>query len=122
MIYNHYQGPGRFQPGVTRLIPLGRPGAHEEATDSWPAPIIETNAHRLYARIGQQWLAGRLCEILSESAAAEYSTRYQLMEAALQNTDRLIDELAIAVHSARQQAITRETQALAVSAGLLEPT
>ena len=50
----------------------------------------------------------------------EHSARYQLMESATQNADDLIDELMLTVKSARRQAITREMQELAVSAGLLE--
>jgi F0F1-type ATP synthase gamma subunit len=55
-----------------------------------------------------------------ESAAAEYSARYQLMEAATQNTERLIETLSIDIQAARRQTITQEMQILASGAGLLK--
>ena len=54
-----------------------------------------------------------------EAALTEHATRYQLMESATQNADDLIEALMLIVQSARRQAITREMQELAVSAGLL---
>jgi F0F1-type ATP synthase gamma subunit len=58
---------------------------------------------------------------LLESVAAEHAARYQLMEAAIRNAERLIEELTIAVQTARRHAITREMQELAAGAGLIEP-
>jgi F-type H+-transporting ATPase subunit gamma len=63
--------------------------------------------------------AARFHEVLIVSAAAEHSTRYQLMDGAAQNAERIIDELTLAIHAARQQAITREMQELAAGAGLI---
>ena len=54
-----------------------------------------------------------------DSTAAEHSARYQLMEGATQNSNRLIDELTLALQAARQQAITVEMQELAAGAGLI---
>jgi F0F1-type ATP synthase gamma subunit len=88
-------------------------------TDTWPLPIIETDPVTLYTHIVQQWTAVRFYRLLLQSAKAEQSVRYQLMESAGQNAERLIDELSGVVQAARQQAITREMQALAVGAGLV---
>jgi F-type H+-transporting ATPase subunit gamma len=57
--------------------------------------------------------------VLLDSAAAEHSARFQLMEGAAQNSNRLINELTLALQSARQHAITSEMQELASGAGLL---
>jgi chemotaxis response regulator CheB len=51
----------------------------------------------------------------------ETVARFQLMEAATQNAERLIDELTLVVQTACQQAITQEMQELAAGAGLLGP-
>jgi F-type H+-transporting ATPase subunit gamma len=80
---------------------------------------VETDPVSLYVRVAEQYTALRLHELLLESAASEHAVRYQLMEAALQNANRLIDELTLAVQAARRQAITREMQELAAGAGLL---
>jgi F-type H+-transporting ATPase subunit gamma len=65
------------------------------------------------------WTTTELYRVLLDSAASEHSARYQLMEGATQNANRLIDELALALQAVRQQAITAEMQELAVGAGLL---
>lgn len=54
------------------------------------------------------------------SAAAEHSTRFQLMENASTNADKLSDELFLEVQALRRQKITVEMQELAVGAGLLK--
>jgi len=45
--------------------------------------------------------------------------RCQLLDGATRNAERLIEEMMMAVQTARRQAITRETQELAVGAGLV---
>ena len=121
LIYNTYQGIGRYEPAVARLLPPDLPPATpSDAADSWSAPaIIETDPTALYTRVIQQWAAVTLYGYLLDAATAEHSARYTLMEGATQNTSRLIDELTLALHSARQQAITTEMQELAAGAGLI---
>lgn len=119
LIHNAYRGTGRYEPTVVRLIPPMLPTSPEAATLPWPPPIIETDPLSLYARVVEQWTAARLYGLLLESAAAEHSARYQLMEAATQSAERLIDELTLVVQTARRQAITQEMQELAAGAGLL---
>jgi len=119
LIHNAYHGTARYEPAVVRLIPPTLPTPDATASP-WP-PIIETDPASLYARVVEQWTAVRLYELLLESAAAEHSARFQLMEAATQNAERLIDELTLVVQTARQQAITQEMQELAAGAGLLGP-
>jgi len=125
LIYNIYHGTGRYEPAMVRLIPPtlptpDPPDGRRSLTEPWP-PIIETDPASLYARVVEQWTAVRLYELLLESAAAEHSARFQLMKAATQNVERLIDELTLVVQTARQQAITQEMQELAAGAGLLGP-
>lgn len=120
VIYNAPRGPGRYETQTVRVIPPDMPpGAGGRVDAPWPAPIIETDPLALYAAIVEQWTATRLYELLLASAAAEHATRYQLMESAIQNTERLIDELTLSVQMARQQQITREMQELAAGAGML---
>jgi F-type H+-transporting ATPase subunit gamma len=81
--------------------------------------IVETDPVSLFARVIEQLTATRLYALLLESAAAEHAARYELMGAATQNADRLIAELTLAIHTARQQAITQEMQELAAGAGMI---
>lgn len=120
VVYNVYQRMGDYRPAVVRLLPPSLPTVAPQVWEEiWPPPIIETDPLGLYGRIAEQYITLHLYELLLESAAAEHMVRYQLMEAALQNANRLIEELTLVVQSARRQAITREMQELAVGAGLL---
>jgi F-type H+-transporting ATPase subunit gamma len=89
--------------------------------EPWPPPIIETDPLSLYTRVVEQWAAVSLYRQLLDSACAEHSVRYQLMEAASQNAGRLIDDLTLVIQTARQQEITSEMQDLAAGAGLVGP-
>jgi F-type H+-transporting ATPase subunit gamma len=95
------------------------PAAREQNAEPWPPPIVETDPLSLYAAVVEQWAAVQLYEVLLDAAAAEHSTRFQLMEAATQNTDRLIDELTLTIQTARRQEITQEMAELAAGAGLI---
>ena len=120
IVYNEYAGLGRYQARTTLLLPptsqIGDDAAREDAE---PTAIIETDPQRLFARLLSMLLAAQFHEILIRSAAAEHATRYQLMDGASQNAERIIDELTLAVQSARQRAITRDMQELAAGAGLI---
>jgi F-type H+-transporting ATPase subunit gamma len=120
LVYNAYHGTGHYEPTVVRLIPPQLPPEGPNSlSEPWPPPIIETDPLSLYARVVEQWAAVSLYGLLLDSAAAEHSTRYQLMESATQNADRLIEELTLAVQAARRHTITREMQELAAGAGLV---
>lgn len=122
VVYNAYRGTARYEPTVVRLLPPRLPHPEPEGDlsyEPWPPPIIETDPQGLYARLIEQWVSARFYELLLESATAEHSARFQLLEGATQNTERLIAELTLAVQTARKQAITREMQDLAAGAGLI---
>jgi F-type H+-transporting ATPase subunit gamma len=125
LVYNAYRGLGSYEPTVTRLIPpappLSPPGTGGMKEERGIPVIVETDPLSLYARVIKQLTATRLYELLLESATAEHATRYELMGAATQNTDRLIAELTQAIQTARQQAITQEMQELAAGAGMIGP-
>jgi len=129
--YNHYLGAGRYEPRTVTLIPFtlsgtgtlagtGSPPDHlKEEEPAWPPPIVETDAQSLYDRVTTQLAVLSFYRVLLESAAAEQSARFQLMEGASQNSRRLIEELTLAYHTARQEAVTEEVLELAASAGLI---
>lgn len=120
LVYNAYRGSARYEPTVARLIPPTLPTPEADALP-WPPPIIETGPLSLYARVVEQWATVSLYGLLLDSTAAEHSARFQLLEASTQNIERLIDELTLAVQTARQQEITQEMQELAAGAGLIGP-
>jgi F-type H+-transporting ATPase subunit gamma len=119
VIHNVYRGPGRYEPSATRLIPPQLPAGTIAGPGQVPHLIVETDPLSLYVRVIEQWAAVSLYGLLLDSAAAEHAARYALMEAAAQNTEQLITELTLAIQTARQQAITREMQELAVGGGMV---
>ena len=123
IVYNADEGAGTYGSTTVRLIPPELPrvpaGTPEDAGTVGDV-IVETDPMRIYVRVVEQWTAIALYRLLLAAAVTEHSARYQLMESATQNADDLVDQLMLTVKSARRQAITREMQELAVSAGLLE--
>jgi len=128
LIFNDYRGTGTYETTVTRLIPPQLPtnafssGELGDAVeiDAWPPPIIDTDPMGLYATVIEQWTAVQFFSVLLNSSAAEHSTRFQLMESATQNADRLIEDLTLVIQTARRQEITQEMAELATGAGLLQ--
>jgi F-type H+-transporting ATPase subunit gamma len=120
VLYNAYQGIAKYEPSVTRVIPPDLPPTDSASAGAWPPPIIETDPLSLCAEVIQQWASITLYRLLLDSAAAEHSTRYQMMESATENAQELIDELTLVTQAARRRQITREMQELAVGAGLID--
>lgn len=118
VIYNAYRNSTLYRQTTLGLIPPRLPAVDVD-TQPWPPPYIDTDAVALYTRIIQLWMATEMYRILLDSAASEHSSRFQLMEGAAQNSQRLLNELTLALQLARQQAITAEMQELAVGAGLM---
>jgi len=118
VIYNAYHGAGRYEPTVVSLIPP-EPPSTESASVLQDHLILETDPLSLYTRIVEQWAAIDMYTRLLDSAASEHATRYQLMEGAAQNAERLIDDLTAELQAIRRQQITQEMQELAAGAGLL---
>jgi F-type H+-transporting ATPase subunit gamma len=118
VIYNVYRSSTVYEPTTVHLVPPPLPSTADRDT-SWPPPYIDTDPVALYTRLIRLWTTTETYRVLLDSASAEHSARYQLMEGATQNATRLIDELTLALQAARQQAITAEMQELAAGAGLL---
>ena len=119
VVYNTRRGMAGYSPTTTRLLPLELPAGTAEESPS--PPIIDTEPMALCRRVARLWLAAVFYGILLDSAAAEHSARYQLLEGASQNAQRMIEELNLSLQVARQEAITAEVQDLASGAGLIGP-
>lgn len=117
-VYHRPKGVGSSQVTVETLLPQ-TPTQLPAVGDNWPPPIVETDPLALYEQTLGQWLVLRCYRLLLASAEAEQGARFQLLEAATQNAERLVDELTLAARALRRAAITREVQALAVGAGLV---
>ncbi|MBM4430711.1 MAG: hypothetical protein FJ026_10250 [Chloroflexi bacterium] len=118
-IYNAYRSLTHYESVRLRLLPPELPPV-PSVQEEWP-PHVETDPFGLYVRSVELWVSAALYDILLESAAAEHTARYQLLDGAAQNAQRLLDELQLLLQAARQDAITAEMQDLTSGAGLLGP-
>jgi len=119
VVYNAYRGLTRYEPSTVRMLPPPLSPLIPEEPE-WP-PVIETDPLGLYIRVAKLWLSASLYGTLVESAAAEHSARYQLLDGATRNAERLMEELKLFLQVARQEAITSEMQDLASGAGQIGP-
>ena len=118
IIFNQYISAVTCVPTVRRLLPfLQTVQVPEEQV--WPPPIIENDPAALYELISKQLVSVQLYAAVIESAASEQAARLQAMERSSQNAERLIEELSLSYHQARQQAITQEMLDLVAGAGML---
>lgn len=120
VLYNHYLGASKFEPKIFQLIPFS-PETKQKIIqhELRSLPIIDTKIEYIYAQSILQLISVTLFQCLLESSASEHSLRYNLMEEAIHNADRIIEELNQSVQMSRKQAITQEMQELASGAGLL---
>jgi F-type H+-transporting ATPase subunit gamma len=118
LVYSPYRAAVTAQPVAVRWLPNDLSMLPGEAA-SWPAPIVETDARELFERAVEEWTLSRLYHIVMEAAASEQAARYRAMDAASSNLERIINELTLEYHTARQHAITMEMLDLAAGAGSL---
>lgn len=105
-------------PTLRRWLPVDADMLPLHAT-AWPEPIIETDRQVLFQRAVREWAFAQLYLYIIESAAAEQSARFRAMDSASGNLARMIDELTLSYHSARQHAITMEMLDLVAGSGIL---
>jgi F-type H+-transporting ATPase subunit gamma len=123
ILHNQMSKGGIHQFTTYNLFPyeLRHPLAITEKTEEpWPPHIIETDPKGIYNQIIQHFIATSFYKTLLQSAAAEHSARYNLMQEASENAEEIIEDLVRVLNAERKRKITQEMQELAVGAGLLE--
>jgi len=118
ILFNQYQGAGRYKTVSEQIYPLKPQDRSEKRLEALES-IIDTDARSLGLRLRQLSFSSRLQATLYSSMASEHSARFALMENADQNIENLISELEIILQDYRKGKITAETQELAISSGLL---
>lgn len=118
VLYNRYQGAGRFETIIQQIYPI-HPQKRLESPSEQIDVILDTDARSLMRTLQYLTLSAHLQACLYASLASEHSARFALMENADQNIENLITELEILLQDYRKGKITAETQELAVSSGLL---
>lgn len=112
-----YQGAGQGTLALRTIAPLSFSfGQRDEAPQRY---IIDSDLHELGSYLVHRLEAVSFYKVYLDAFAYENSIRYQTMENATTNADRLVEELQAEVQASRRQKITSEIRELAISAGLL---
>jgi F-type H+-transporting ATPase subunit gamma len=117
-VYSPYKAAIIAEPISQRWLPIDGsmlPARYE----GWAEPIIETRPEVLFERAMEEWTFARLYHFVIESTASEQSARFRAMDAASSNLTRIIEELTLTYHTARQHAITMEMLDLVAGSGIL---
>ncbi|MGI5916158.1 MAG: F0F1 ATP synthase subunit gamma [Anaerolineae bacterium] len=117
-VYSPYKAATTAEPISQRWLPIDAsmlPSRYE----GWTEPIIETEVGVLFERALEEWTFARLYQFVIESASSEQSARFRAMDAASSNLSRIIEELTLTYHTARQHAITMEMLDLVAGSGIL---
>jgi F-type H+-transporting ATPase subunit gamma len=123
VLFNQKAKSGGYQFTKFTLLPyeIHHPISTIEQTEShWPPPIIETDPRGIYHQIIEHYIASSFYQILLKSAAAEHSSRYNLMQEAEDNAEDIIDDIRQTLNRERKRKITQQMQELASGAGLLD--
>ncbi len=119
VLFNRLVRADRAWPVVEQLYPVQIENDQGDR-EHWPLPILESDPVVLQKRIQRQALEVNCYRMMLTSAAAEHATRFHLLEYAVQNMERLTEELEMEVQLVRQQAITTEMMDLISSSGLIK--
>ena len=123
VLFNQSAKGGGYQFTKFTLLPyeIHHPiSVIDETVRHWPPPIIETDPRGIYHQIIEHYIASSFYQVLLKSAAAEHSSRYNLMQEAEDNAEDIIDDLQQTLNRERKRKITQQMQELASGAGLLD--
>jgi len=120
MLYNRYKVAGRYETAIETIYPFDESKNPKGDVSFENRYIFDTNPFKLNTYLDHELLIIRMMKSFFSAAASEYSTRFQIMENAVENADELVEDLEIQVLMERRKKITREMRELAVGAGLLE--
>jgi len=119
LIFNKYRGAGKYATIFSPIFPNSfiKKATRQKTLEDY---IFDTPSNEIVANLKSELSYLSLYYAMLLSAAAEHSTRFQLMENASTNAGHLSDELFLEVQAMRRQKITEEMQELAIGAGLLD--
>jgi F-type H+-transporting ATPase subunit gamma len=123
LIHQKAKSEGKVEAEIVDLLPfnlVADPSTTKDTELPWPPPIVETDPEGIYRQLNEHFIASTFYRALLESAVAEHSSRFILMEEAKKNADDIITALNRDLNVERKRKITREMQELAIGAGLID--
>ena len=118
VVYSPYRAAVTLPPVSSRWLPVD-PSMLPGRSETWPPPIMETRPEALFGRVVDDWVYARFYQFIMAASASEQSARFRAMENATSNIERMIGELTLNYHTARQHAITMEMLDLVAASGML---
>ena len=107
IVYYKFLSAGTQKLVCEQLLPIEM--THSEGGDNLPTEyILEPDRERLIAEIVPRQICLKLYSAALSASASEHAARMIAMQAATDNADKLIGELALEYNKQRQQAITSE--------------
>lgn len=106
VVYTDFISSISQKPATTHLLPV--------AFDDVDLPtrlqdaVFEPTPKKVLEEITERFIEVRLMQYLLESAASEHSSRMLAMKNATDNANDIVDDLTLALNTARQAAITQE--------------
>lgn len=106
IVYTDFISSVNQKPSTTRLLPVAfddvdLPAHMEDA-------VFEPTPKEVLNEVTERFVEVTLMQYLLESAASEHSSRMLAMKNATDNANDIVDDLTLALNTARQAAITQE--------------
>lgn len=104
-IFTEFISSLKQEPSLSKALPIE---FNIEDDEPFYKPILEPSAKALLDWATKKFVETTILQKLYEAAASEHSSRMFAMKNASDNASDLIDDLTLAMNSARQAAITQE--------------
>lgn len=106
IVYTDFISSVNQKPATARLLPVAfddvdLPTHLEEA-------VFEPTTKEVLAEVTERFVEVTMMQYMLESAASEHSSRMLAMKNATDNANDIVDDLTLALNTARQAAITQE--------------
>ena len=112
-IFTEFISSLKQEPSFSKVLPIK---FNIEDDEPFYKPILEPSAKTLLAWTTKKFVETVILQKLYEAAASEHSSRMFAMKNASDNASDLIDDLTLAMNSARQAAITQELAEISAGA------
>lgn len=117
VVYCHYLSNVQQKPSFIRLLPLKK----SDRETPFELPITyEPAPEQVLTTLIPRIIEYEIYATILESQASEFAARRIAMKNATENAEKLIDELTLLYHRARQENITKELNELSTSRAALE--
>lgn len=106
IVYTDFISSVNQQPSTARLIPVAFEDV-DMSTHLQDAPF-EPSPKEVLEQVTERFVEVTMMQYMLESAASEHSSRMMAMKSATDNANDIVDDLTLALNTARQAAITQE--------------